>query len=83
VPFAAAAGDHQSANARGLAEAGAAVLVPESMLDAATLSAHVAAVLDDPEAAVKMAHAALAFGIPDATGRLASMVEALATKETT
>jgi len=83
VPFAAAAGDHQSANARGLSDAGAAILIPESRLDAATLSAHVAAILEDPEAAVRMAHAALAFGIPDATGRLVSMVEALATKETT
>lgn len=81
VPFAAAAGDHQSANAHGLAAADAAVLIPESRLDAATLSGHVAAILEHPDAAVKMAHAALAYGIPDATGRLAAMVESLAAKE--
>jgi UDP-N-acetylglucosamine--N-acetylmuramyl-(pentapeptide) pyrophosphoryl-undecaprenol N-acetylglucosamine transferase len=38
IPFAAATGDHQTANARGLVEAGAAVMLPESALDAATLS---------------------------------------------
>ncbi|MCV2864450.1 UDP-N-acetylglucosamine--N-acetylmuramyl-(pentapeptide) pyrophosphoryl-undecaprenol N-acetylglucosamine transferase [Albidovulum sediminicola] len=81
IPFAAAAGDHQTANAHGLAAADAAVLIPESKLDAATLCSHVAAILENPGAAVKMAHGALAYGIPDATGRLAVMVEALAAKE--
>lgn len=81
VPFAAAAGDHQTANAHGLAAADAAVLIPESRLDAATLCGHVAAILENPGAAVKMAHAALNYGIPDATGRLVAMVESLATKE--
>ena len=81
VPFAAAAGDHQTANAHGLAAADAAVLIPESRLDAATLCGHVAAILENPGAAVKMAHAALNYGIPDATGRLVTMVESLATKE--
>ncbi|MCV2869149.1 UDP-N-acetylglucosamine--N-acetylmuramyl-(pentapeptide) pyrophosphoryl-undecaprenol N-acetylglucosamine transferase [Defluviimonas sp. WL0002] len=83
IPFAAASGDHQTANAHGLAAADAAVLIPESKLDAATLCSHVAAILENPGAAVKMAHAALAYGIPDATGRLAAMVEALAAKEKT
>ena len=30
IPYAAATGDHQSANARGLVDAGAAVLIPEA-----------------------------------------------------
>jgi UDP-N-acetylglucosamine--N-acetylmuramyl-(pentapeptide) pyrophosphoryl-undecaprenol N-acetylglucosamine transferase len=30
IPYAAATGDHQTANARGLAEAGAAVVIPKS-----------------------------------------------------
>lgn len=77
VPFAAAAGDHQTANARGLVAAEAAILIPESRLDAATLAGHVAAVLEDPPAAVRMARAALSYGIPDATDRLVQLVEAL------
>lgn len=83
VPFAAAAGDHQTANAHGLVEAEAAILIPESRLDAATLAGHVATVLENPPAATRMAHAAIAYGIPDATERLAQMVEALPVKETT
>ncbi len=81
IPFAAAAGDHQTANARGLVAAEAAILIPESRLDAATLSGHVAAILENPGAATRMAHAALAYGIPDATDRLVAMVEALRVKE--
>ncbi|WP_347310479.1 UDP-N-acetylglucosamine--N-acetylmuramyl-(pentapeptide) pyrophosphoryl-undecaprenol N-acetylglucosamine transferase [Defluviimonas sp. SAOS-178_SWC] len=81
IPFAAAAGDHQTANARGLVSAEAAILIPESRLDAATLSGHVAAILENPGAATRMAHAALAYGIPDATDRLVEMVEALRVKE--
>jgi len=82
VPFAAAAEDHQTANARGLVGAEAAILIPESRLDAATLSGHVAAILENPGAAARMADAALAYGIPDATERLAAMVEALRTDKT-
>lgn len=83
VPFASAAGDHQTANAHGMVEAEAAILIPESRLDAATLAGHVAAILENPDAARRMAHAALDYGIPDATGRLVEMVEALTAKETT
>ncbi len=81
IPFAAAAGDHQTANARGLVDAEAAILIPESRLDAATLAGHVAAILENPDAATRMSHAALAYGIPDATDRLVEMVEALKVKE--
>lgn len=78
VPFAQAANDHQTANARGLVAAGGAILIPESRLDPATLAGHVAAILENPKAATRMAHAALAHGVPDATLRLVQMVEALA-----
>lgn len=78
IPFAAATGDHQTANARGLTEAGAAVLAPESSLDAVRLSADIAAILSAPEKAEQMAAAALSQGRPDATIRLAALVEALA-----
>lgn len=78
VPFAAATGDHQTANARGLVDAGAAILIPESRLDSQTLSVQTAKVLSQPAAAQKMAAAALSQGIPDAAERLAAMVEGLA-----
>ncbi len=80
IPFAAATADHQSANARALVEADAAILIPESRLDPRTLADHIRAVFENPEAAVKMAHAALAQGRPDATARLAELVEKLAGK---
>lgn len=80
VPFAAATDDHQSANARGLVEAGAAVLIPEKLLDAATLADHMATVLGHPRGAEQMARAALGQGRPDATERLVALVEGLVRK---
>ncbi len=79
IPFAAAAADHQTANARGLAKANAAILIPESKLGAASLAEQLALVLDNPDAASRMAHAALAQARPDAAERLADLVEAVAT----
>ena len=81
VPFAAATEDHQSANARGLVEGEAAILVPEKALDVIGLSGQIAAVLGQPEAAERMARNALAQGRPDATQRLVGLVEALVRKE--
>ena len=66
------------ANARGLVDAGAAILVPESLLDPAGLSGHIASVLTQPEAALRMSLNALAQGRPDATQRLVEVVERLA-----
>jgi UDP-N-acetylglucosamine--N-acetylmuramyl-(pentapeptide) pyrophosphoryl-undecaprenol N-acetylglucosamine transferase len=77
VPFAAAAGDHQTVNARGLAAAGAAIAIPESALDAGGLAGHIAAILEDPHRAETMARAALGEGKPDATARLVALVESL------
>lgn len=82
VPFAAAANDHQTANARGLVAAEAAVLIPESRLDAATLAGHVAAILETPGAAARMAEAARGYGTPDATDRLVGMVLNLTERRT-
>lgn len=77
IPFAAAMDDHQTANARGLVDAGAAVLIPEKALDAATLADHMASVLGQPDAALRMAQNAFAQGRPDATERLVALVEGL------
>lgn len=81
IPFAAATGDHQTANARGLVTAGAAVALAETGLDAAGLGAQMAAILGDPARAEAMAQAAHAQGRPDATERLAALVLALSDKE--
>ena len=78
IPLASAAGDHQTANARGLTEAGAAIRIPESKLTAESLSEQIAAVLGHPEGAQRMAAAAHGCAVPDATERLARMVERLA-----
>lgn len=82
IPFAAAAGDHQTANARGLVQAGGAIMIPENALDVSSLTEQMTTVLTNPEAAQKMAHAALSVGAPDATERLVALVEQLAEKET-
>lgn len=78
IPYPYATQDHQSANARGLVEAGAAILIPESALDAAALSTQIATVLENPKGALRMAQAALACGKPQAADSLAQIVEALA-----
>ena len=81
IPYPAATGDHQTANARGLSDAGAAVLLAEAGLDAATLAGQITAILTAPERAEQMATAALAQGRPDATIRLVAVVESLVKKD--
>lgn len=80
IPFAAATADHQTANARGVVEAGAAIMIPESALDAATLSAHMAAVLSEPATASRMAANALTLARPDAAQALVDLVLLLSGK---
>jgi UDP-N-acetylglucosamine--N-acetylmuramyl-(pentapeptide) pyrophosphoryl-undecaprenol N-acetylglucosamine transferase len=77
IPYAAATGDHQAANAKGLVDAGAAFVIGENALDAGSLAGHIAAILEDPARAEVMARAALGEGKPDATARLVALVEAL------
>ena len=75
IPLAAAIRDEQTANARILARADAAVLIPERALTPASLAEHMTAVLRDPAAARSMAHAALAASRPEAAEALADLVE--------
>ncbi len=77
IPFAAATGDHQTANARALTESGAAVVLPESVLDAESLRRDMRDILSDSARAADMAAAALSLGRPDAAGRLADLVTEL------
>jgi len=77
VPFAAAADAHQTANARDVAEKGAAVLLPETQLDSDRLVAVVRGLLDDPPRLARMAAAARSAGRPDAAVAIARELRAL------
>ena len=81
VPYAAATGDHQTANARQLVDAGAAILIPEDAFTVKALTAQIEKILTNDAEALKMAQAALACGIPDATTRLLALVDELADKQ--
>lgn len=78
IPFAAATGDHQTANARGLVEAGGAVMVPETLANPESMSAQIAMILSNPQGALQMSQAAFSVGKPEAAEMLAQMVEGLA-----
>ncbi len=80
VPYPYAAGDHQTANARGLVAAGGAIMMPERHFTAAALAEHIQVVLEDPDGASRMARASLSQGRPDAAQTLADLVETLAEK---
>lgn len=69
VPFPHAVDDHQTRNARHLVGAGAARLIPQTTLSAASLAEMLAAVLD-PERLATMADAARACAHLDAVERL-------------
>jgi len=77
VPFPAAVDDHQTANARWLADAGAARLMPEAGLSAATLAAALVELGARP-ALLAMAERARALAPADATAALLAACEALA-----
>ena len=80
IPLAIAVGDHQTANARHLTEAGGAILIPETALTPDALSAQIENVLSHPEGAAQMSRAAMSCAMPDASTRLADLVETLADK---
>jgi UDP-N-acetylglucosamine--N-acetylmuramyl-(pentapeptide) pyrophosphoryl-undecaprenol N-acetylglucosamine transferase len=75
VPSPYVTADHQTANARHLVEAGAAVLVPDAELDGARLVAEVDALLADPARLARMAAAAKAAARPHAAADIAALVE--------
>ncbi|HKL45025.1 MAG TPA: UDP-N-acetylglucosamine--N-acetylmuramyl-(pentapeptide) pyrophosphoryl-undecaprenol N-acetylglucosamine transferase [Roseovarius sp.] len=78
IPYAAATGDHQTANARGLTEAGAAIRIPEDLLTVDSLAEQIRSVLQNPAGALKMSQAAMSQARPDAAQDLAALVETLA-----
>jgi UDP-N-acetylglucosamine--N-acetylmuramyl-(pentapeptide) pyrophosphoryl-undecaprenol N-acetylglucosamine transferase len=66
IPYPHASGDHQSANARWMAEAGAAVVIADDQLTAARLAHDVADLLGDHFRLSAMARAAAALARPEA-----------------
>ncbi len=78
VPYPYASADHQTANARWMADAGAAVVVPDHELTAARLGVEVGGLLGDPSRLAAMASAAAGLARPDAAQAVADEVLAAA-----
>jgi UDP-N-acetylglucosamine--N-acetylmuramyl-(pentapeptide) pyrophosphoryl-undecaprenol N-acetylglucosamine transferase len=75
VPSPHVTADHQTANARHLERAGAAVVVPDAELDGTRLVAEVDTLLADPRRLATMAAAARDAARPDAADAIAALVE--------
>ncbi len=82
VPLPTAIDDHQTANARALADAGGAWVVPQAGLTAAGLALKLEHLLADPGGLAYAAARAADCGHPDAAQRLADAVERLAAGRT-
>ena len=78
VPYPSATGDHQAKNARWLAEAGAAMVLPDHDCTGERLRGLVGALLADRRRLVAMAESARSVGRPEAAERVADEVIAIA-----
>ncbi len=78
IPYPHATADHQTVNARYLADAGAAVLIPDAELDEERLRTEVEALLGDAMRLDEMVRAALGLARPHAAAVIASEVLAAA-----
>lgn len=78
VPFPYAIDDHQTANARYLAEAGAAVLLPQQDMSAESLAARLAELLAEPGRLESCAERARALAQPEAARTVAGICLELA-----
>jgi undecaprenyldiphospho-muramoylpentapeptide beta-N-acetylglucosaminyltransferase len=78
VPLPGAPGDHQTANAQALVDAGAARMLPDAECDAPRLDAALSDLLADTATRDAMGAAARVLGRPDAAERLADLVEEVA-----
>lgn len=78
VPYPHATADHQTGNARWLAEAGAAIVISDEQCTAERLRELVGALLAEPGRLQVMGRAARAAARPDAAERIADLVESSA-----
>ena len=76
VPYPAATADHQTGNARWMADAGAAVILPDSELTAERLRGEVEELLGDPQRLEQMSASSRSLARPDAAARIADEVMA-------
>ena len=77
IPFALAADDHQTANARFLSEAGGGWLIPERALTPESLAERLISLLAQPQALSRAALCARGVARVDAASRLADLAEAV------
>jgi UDP-N-acetylglucosamine--N-acetylmuramyl-(pentapeptide) pyrophosphoryl-undecaprenol N-acetylglucosamine transferase len=77
VPYRFAADDHQNANARAMAQSGAAWVMTEAEFTPEALAARLASLLADPQQLAKAAAASRSLSHPDAAERLADLAESL------
>jgi UDP-N-acetylglucosamine--N-acetylmuramyl-(pentapeptide) pyrophosphoryl-undecaprenol N-acetylglucosamine transferase len=80
IPYPFAAADHQTANARILADQGAALLLPQSELTPAALAALLGKLLNDRPTLLRMAQNARALGQPSAVDKLLAECASIARK---
>jgi UDP-N-acetylglucosamine--N-acetylmuramyl-(pentapeptide) pyrophosphoryl-undecaprenol N-acetylglucosamine transferase len=74
IPYPHAAGDHQTANARWMEQAGAATVLADTDLTPERLRAEVDALVQDEERRAAMAAASAALARPDAARAIAAEV---------
>src|SRR5215218_3807565 len=74
IPYPHATGDHQAGNARWMADAGAAIVIPDEELSPARLRAEVDALLADRTRLAAMAAASAALARPDAAADVAAEI---------
>lgn len=79
IPYAYAIDDHQAANAARLSDAGGGWAIPQMDVTPADLGRRLEQLLANPSVLSAAAQASARTGIPDATVRLANLVESLAT----
>jgi UDP-N-acetylglucosamine--N-acetylmuramyl-(pentapeptide) pyrophosphoryl-undecaprenol N-acetylglucosamine transferase len=78
IPYPHAAADHQTANARWMEQAGAAVVVPDAELTAERLGSEVGSLLRDRARLAEMSSASAALARPDAAQAIAAELLAAA-----
>ncbi|MBA3560349.1 MAG: glycosyltransferase, partial [Gemmatimonadaceae bacterium] len=82
IPLPTAAADHQTANARALAAAGAAVMLPQSDLSVDSLESEVGGLIGNPERLAALARRAREQGKPNAAKVIAERILALVAANT-
>ncbi len=78
IPWAGAANDHQTRNARPFADAQAAVVIADAELTAETLLAALHQILPDPATRQSMASACRSLGRPESAAEIVDFIEELA-----